>query len=154
MYVEILGFIEESIQDYASSVFSSSTEVLKYFLLYISSTCNPGISSLMHIPLNAAIITDVYKSSRQAGSPIPSTLTQLYTKLCLVMSWRRQLSKITTLNNFTDLSESDFTLFLELSKMAFEGLRKNKVIYDVHFIPTVLRLVSWITSVTQQYKNS
>ena len=54
-HVEILGFTEESIEDYASSVFSSEPERLEKFKTYISAS-NPAINSLMYVPLNAAII--------------------------------------------------------------------------------------------------
>ena len=59
---EILGFTQEYVKDYASSVFSSQPEMLDDFLIYISASENPAINSLKYIPLNAAIIVHTYKN--------------------------------------------------------------------------------------------
>ena len=53
-HVEILGFTQECVEKYASSVFSSEPEMLSDFLTYISASSSPAINSLIYIPLNAA----------------------------------------------------------------------------------------------------
>lgn len=46
---------------------------------------NLVIKSMMYIPLNCAIVVDMYKDYRKDSSlPIPQTLTQVY----LVISWK------------------------------------------------------------------
>ena len=84
-HVETLGFTQESVKNYAYSVFSSEPEILEDFLIYISAARNPALNSLMYIPLNAAIMVEVYKNSRKKGCPIPKTMTQVYTQLCLTL---------------------------------------------------------------------
>ena len=86
--VEILGFTEECVKEYAYSVFSSQPEMLEGFLTYISASKNPAINSLMYVPLNAAIVVEIYRNSWSTGCPIPRTLTQLYTRLCLILVQR------------------------------------------------------------------
>ena len=72
-YIEILGFTQESVEMYAASIFSNEpdSEILNDFLTYISSSKNPAINSLMYIPLNAAIIVEIYRHNRRKVVPFP-----------------------------------------------------------------------------------
>ena len=63
-HVEILGFTQESIEAYASSIFASEPDMLEKFKTYISASTNPAVNSLMYVPLNAAIIVEIYCSSK------------------------------------------------------------------------------------------
>ena len=138
-HIEILGFTQECVKEYASSVFSSEPKLLDDFLTFISASSNPAINSLMYIPLNAAIIVELYRNSRRTGTPVPNTLTQLYTQLCLTLLQRHYnnqhpLSDV-ILNQFTNLNNSDYHHFLELSKIAFEGFMKSEVIFFSDSLP-------------------
>ena len=126
--VEILGFTQECVKEYASTVFSSEPEMLDDFLTYISASNNPTINSLMYIPLNAAIVVEVYRNSKRIGGPIPKTLTQLYTLLCLTLI-QRYLDNEQSLNRFTDLTEKYYRHFLDLSEVAFHGMKERKVVF-------------------------
>ncbi len=81
-HIEILGFTQESVEAYASSVFSSEPERLEKFKAYISAFDNPAINSLMYIPLNAAITVQMY-CDYKSDSFLPHTLTELYTQLAM-----------------------------------------------------------------------
>ena len=125
-HVEILGFTQKCVKDYASSVFCSEPKVLKDFLTYISASQNPAINSLMYIPLNAAIIVHIYRNSRRKGCPIPKTLTQVYTQLCLTLLWRSfssndpaQNMHETFFNEFSDLPSTYYGNFKQLAQLAF-----------------------------------
>ena len=85
--VEILGFTQESVEAYARSIFLSDLTKLGKFLAYISISNNPAINSLMYVPLNAAIIVQIYQDSyyRSNSATLPHTLTELYTQLCLTV---------------------------------------------------------------------
>ena len=135
--VEILGFTEECVKEYAFSVFSSQPEMLEGFLTYISASENPSINSLMYVPLNAAIVVEIYRNSWSTGCPIPRTLTQLYTQLCLILVQRfleaKHPSDEYILNTFSDIPEKYQDDFLNLSKVAFDGLKNNEVIF--HSLP-------------------
>ena len=132
-HVEILGFTQKCVKDYASSVFSSEPEMLDDFLTYISASENPAINSLMYIPLNAAIIVHIYRNSRRKGCPIPKTLTQVYTQLCLTLLQRYIKTKTpenkTTLNKFSDISAPYCTHFQQLSQIAFEQYEQENFIF-------------------------
>ena len=136
-HVEILGFTEECVKEYAYSVFSSQPEMLEGFLTYISASENPAINNLMYVPLNAAIVVEIYRNSWSAGCPIPRTLTQLYTQLCLILVQRflkaMHPSDEYILNKFSDIPEKYQDDFLNLSKVAFEGFKNNEVIF--HSLP-------------------
>ena len=132
-HVEILGFTQEAVENYASSVFSSEQEVLKDFLIYISAAQNPALNSLMYIPLNAAIIVEIYKNSRRKGCPIPKTMTQVYTQLCLTLL-QRYLDNISpqntiVLNSFSDLPNNYYDHFKTLSRLAFEQFQQHRVVF-------------------------
>ncbi len=72
--IEILGFTQESVQAYASSIFKS--QQLEKFNAYISASSNPAINSLMYIPLNAAIVVEIYRNCK-SDLFLPHTLTEL-----------------------------------------------------------------------------
>ena len=127
--VEILGFTQECVKEYASTVFSSEPKLLDDFLAYISASNNPAINSLMYIPLNAAIIMELYRNSKRIGGPIPKTLTQLYSVLCLTLI-QRYLDNEQPLNRFTDLTEKDYRHFLDLSEVAFHGIKEREVVFS------------------------
>ena len=127
-HIEILGFTQESVEDYASSIFTSEPERLD-FLRYISASSTPAINSLMYVPLNAAIIVEIFRSNKKSRSPLPTTLTQLYTQLCLTYL-RRYLKPSypsVKLNGFEDLPGDFSQHFIRLAKIAFEGVKKKEV---------------------------
>ena len=129
-HVEILGFTQESVKDYASSVLSSKPEVLNDFLIYISASQNPAINSLMYIPLNAAIMVEIYEDNRRKGCPIPETMTQVYTHLCLTLL-ERYLDNIKPqkIDSFSDLPNAYSKHFKELARLAFEQFQQNRIVF-------------------------
>ena len=150
-HVEILGFTQECVKDYASSVFSSEPEMLDDFLTYISASKNPAINSLMYIPLNAAIIVCIYRNSRKKGCPIPKTMTQVYTQLCLTLLQRYIKSKApenkTTLNKFSDISTPYSTHFERLSQIAFEQYEQENLIFYSDTVSEELISLGFLDSV-------
>ena len=74
-HIEVIGFSDDYIQEYAVNKFLSRPELLNGFKEYLSAY--PVVRGTMYSPLNSGIIVDyeIYKSYR----PIPHTLTQLYT---------------------------------------------------------------------------
>ena len=154
-HVEILGFDQKSVEDYASSVFFSQPEVLKDFLVYISASNNPAINSLMYIPLNAAIIVEIYKNSRRKGSPIPKTMTQLYTQLCLTLL-QRYLDNVNpqntiVLDDFNDLPDTYYVHFKKLSQLAFEQLEQHRIVFYSDSVSKELIHFGFLDSVAALY---
>ena len=133
--IEILGFTQESVEAYASSIFTSTPEKLEKFRDFISASKNPAINSLMYIPLNAAIIVQIYLDCK-SDSFLPHTLTELYTLLCLTILNRDLKFRV---EKFEDLPSDLHEHFLHLSQIAFEGIENEKIIFHtlasglVHF---------------------
>ncbi|CAI7989060.1 NACHT, LRR and PYD domains-containing protein 12, partial [Geodia barretti] len=79
-HVEIIGFTEEERVRYITEVFSNEPELQVNFLKYMFHV--PHIKSMMYIPLNCAIIAQVYYESQSSRHlAIPKTRTQLYKAL-------------------------------------------------------------------------
>ena len=86
----------------------------------------------MYVPLNAAIIVEIYRNSK-SDSLLPHTLTQLYTQLCLTILNRYLKVHHPSImaDKFEDLPEELYQQFLHLSKVAFEGLRMIKLFFTL-----------------------
>ena len=59
-YIEVTGFTEENVHTFLKS---NASEVLEDLMTYITS--HPHIKSMMHNPLNAAILVKVYIQAKQ-----------------------------------------------------------------------------------------
>ncbi len=131
-HIEILGFTDESKVKFAESAFQSQPDVLDHFKDFIFS--NPVIKSLMYLPVNCAIITQVYKDIQRMGQDImPKTMTQLYTTLILVLI-KRHLINIGRWDedsgvpgDLKRLPEDIYTDLQRVSELAFKGLLKKDV---------------------------
>ena len=149
-HIEILGFTQESVEAYASSVFSSEPEKLAKFKAYISASKNPAINSLMYVPLNAAIIVLIYNDCK-SDALLPHTLTELYTQLCLTI-----LNRYLDINHpsvrvdkFEDLPSDLYQQFLHMSQVAFEGIENEEVIF--HTVPSHLVHFGFLDAVSALY---
>ena len=130
-HIEILGFTQENVKVYASSVFSSEPDTLERFKAYISASNNPAINSLMYIPLNAAIIVEIYRNCK-SDDFLPHTLTELYTQLCLTILNRHlkiHHPSIEGIEKFDDLPDDLYQQFLHLSQVAYNGIKSVEVIF-------------------------
>ena len=140
-HVEILGFTQECVESYARSIFFSDPKMLNDFLTYISASENPAINSLMYIPLNAAIIVHIFKTSKRKSCPIPKTMTQVYTQLCLTLLQRylESTDPLNTIvvNDFLGLPGECCSDFTKLSQLAFEQFEQNKIVFYSDCVPEV-----------------
>ena len=132
-HMEIIGFTHDRIKEYASSILSVQPDVLEDFLKYISN--NPAIHGMMYIPLNCAIVVEIYKANRTISKPIPRTLTQLYTELCLVLLRKYLIEKCDPLadklpDNINDLPEDLKQQLVKLGKLAFDGALKKEIVFE------------------------
>ena len=142
--VEVLGFTQESVEAYASSVFQSEPDTLEKFKAYISASNNTAITGLMYIPLNAAIVVQIYKSE----SLLPHTLTELYTQLCLTVL-NRFLKMEHRVVKFEYLPSDLYHQFLKLSNIAYEGVKRNELIF--HEVPVNLVHFGFLDAVSSLY---
>ena len=144
-HMEILGFTQESVKAYASSIFSSEPEKLEKFLDSISASENPAINSLMYVPLNAAIIVQIYLDCK-SDALLPHTLTELYTLLCLTILNRDLKIRV---DKFENLPADLHKQFLHLSQIAFEGILKEDIIF--HTLPPGLVHFGFLDAVSALY---
>ena len=149
-HVEVIGFTQESIEAYASSVFSPESEMFKKFKAYISASYNPAINSLMYVPLNAAIIVEIYRDTK-SDDFLPHTLTELYTQLCVTILNRylKIHCPLIHAEGFEDLPCTLYQQFLHLSRVAFEGFMNEELI--LHAVPPNLIHFGFLDAVSALY---
>ena len=134
-HIEILGFTKQDVQSYIQSAVKDRG-VCNEFSRYLK--CYPHISGLMYVPLNAVIITEIYKTTKLDKSQdfVPTTLTELYTSLTRGMLLRYLKShneygkQNLKLKSFSDLPEDLHKEFHAICRIAFEGILKDEFIFD------------------------
>ena len=130
-HVEILGFTDQCKFDFALHAFESEPEIFYRFILFIFS--NPVITSFAYVPVNCAIIAQVYKDIMKSGELVPQTMTQLYSTLVLVLIRRYMIekgewdkySKVPT--SLKDLPKEVATSLGRVSQLAHCGLFKGDI---------------------------
>ena len=149
-HIEILGFTQESVEAYASSIFSSEPDQLKKFMDYISASENPAFNSLMYVPLNAAIIAEIFMNCK-SDAFLPHTLTKVYTQLSLTLLNRYLKSNHPSVcvEKFENLPADLHQQFLHLSQIGFEGILKEEVIF--HTLPPGLVHFGFLNAVSALY---
>ncbi len=142
-HLEILGFTQESVKNYAQSVFSSDSKMLSNFETATSSLENPAINSLMYVPINAAIIVQIFKKNNK----LPLTLTKLYTEICLSIynnhCLKHNKSKVKRLEDIPTKH------FADLAKLAFEYFEKEQLIFDT--VPSDLDHFGFLNEMSSLY---
>ena len=148
LHVEILGFTEENITKYVTSVFTGegkktastidqsvggpdevSEETKKNIddvMAYIGKYSQ--IKACMYIPLNAAIVVSIYRESMKCKWVLPTTLTELYQALTQILLLRHlcghseyshQKWSVESLEN---LPREVYSQLLVISKIAYDGV--------------------------------
>ena len=148
-HLEILGFTEEHVVEYAKSVFSESETQCTAFLQYING--NPIIKGMMYLPLNAVIVAMIFKDSYGTDCPFPKTMTQLFDALtrslirrhlvhnrmitddyCMPQPLQRieDITKLGRLKVHDHPKISAAVQFVKLAKMAYDGLLNETYIFS------------------------
>ena len=156
-HVEIIGFTEEERVRYITEVFSKEPELQVNFLKYMFLV--PHIKSMMYIPLNCAIIAQVYYESQSSRNlTIPRTRTQLYKALSNSILVRHMKMKNSDFECSSVLPEGlekeDFDTFKILAKFAFDSYHKGesrKVTFFKEDIPEGLVHFGFMNESTEMY---
>ena len=135
-HIEILGFTKADIQSYLESTTANDPSLLAGLKKYIS--CYPHIGSLMYIPLNSAIVVEVYRNSRKDKTLVPKTMTELYSSLFRSLLLRHLLDhpvhgkkRRWRVRSFSDLPQDVYQQLCELGRIAYEGiLHDQQVIFS------------------------
>ena len=133
-HIEILGFTRKDIENYLECMTFDDPSLLPGLCKYLS--CYPNIASMMYVPLNCAIVLQVYRESRSdVNQLIPKTMTELYTSLVrtLLIRYLHDHPKYgdTSINlcDFcNDLPEPVYEQFCELARIAYEGICNDEQI--------------------------
>ena len=129
-HIEVLGFARNEIDDFAIASFSSDPKLLADFKRYLS--LNPAIRSLMYIPLNCAIVTEIFRRTRK---PVSQTVTKLYREMFLVILERHLREKGDKLadqlpSDLASLRPDIKNQLVRLGEMAFNAEVEQKLIFD------------------------
>ena len=129
-HIKTCGFTDNSIEQFSEKAFARSSEVLQHFKKFILS--NPIIKSMMYIPVNCAILAQVYKDIMKSSKLMPKTMTQLYTTLVLVLIRRRMIERgewdkdRRVPVNLYDLPGEVTAALKRISELAYRGLFKEE----------------------------
>ena len=156
-HVEIIGFTEEERVRYITEVFSKEPELHMNFLKYMFLV--PHIKSMMYIPLNCAIIAQVYYESQSSRNlTIPRTRTQLYKALSNSLLVRHLKMKNSDFECSSvlpkGLDKENFDMFKILAKFAFDSYHKGesrKVTFFKEDIPEGLVHFGFMNESTEMY---
>ena len=134
-HIEILGFTELQIKTYIQSVFvekgKDPDEIAKVHIdetvAYIEKY--PQIKACMYIPLNSAIVVNIYQESKAGRCIIPETLTGLYYALTQTLLLRYLYGHPeygqedwVVRDIKTDLPDEVFTKLLNICHEAYKGI--------------------------------
>ena len=123
-HVKVLGFTEECKLNYVQLTFQSDPKIYEHFEKFMLS--NPVISSLMEIPLNCAILAQIYIEISGSEPLIPRTMTQLYSILVRVLIRRYKIKQKEWEESFglpraEDLPKDVAASLRIVSELAFKG---------------------------------
>ena len=135
-HIEILGFTKDNIQSYLESTTANDPSLQAGLEKYISGY--PHINSMMYIPLNSAIVVEVYRNSRKDETLVPKTMTELYSSLVRSLLLRylydhpvHSKKKRWRVRSFNDLPQDVYQQLCELGRIAYEGiLHDQQVIFS------------------------
>ena len=159
-HVEILGFNKENIEDYLLLMAKDDSSLLHDLKHYLE--FNPHIHSMMYIPLNCAIVLEVYRSRKMRNSPIPTTMTELYSSLLRSLLLRHICDlpeyedKCPELSDLSKLPECIKSHFDKLAKLAYEGICKKdqQIIFTQDEMPSNLDPLGLMQSSMELYIDS
>ena len=138
-FVDIKGFNNDDIKEYIQLEFASDQEKAQRLLEQLE--YNTLIESVCSVPLNCAIVCHLWDTLEEA---LPSTMTQLYTRMILHVTCRN-LRKLPaygptfSMASFNDLPNGLQKSWWLLCKFAFKALEKDQIVFTkqelVEFLP-------------------
>ena len=154
-YIEILGFSSSQITEYIQSTLEE--KVIEDFLKYLDN--RPHIRICMYIPLNCAIVVNVYHDRKASNCSLPQTSTELYKALILTLLVRHVYrdknneESRKTIESLKDLSPEVRTQFYKICEIAYNGIVTNdgqvKIVFND--LPLDFNDLGLMDSVTELY---
>ena len=121
---------------------------------YLSST--PAIRAALYTIFNAKLAAEVFTWSQQTKSPLPSTMTELFTAFTL----KTLLDHLSThpvhykqqLKTFSDLPTDVYKQFQNLCRMAYESiLNRQQLVFSTAHLPTRFASLGLMQEIPQLY---
>ena len=129
-FVEVRGFSKEHIVEYIQSEFTSDQG--KADRLREQLEGNPLVESVCSVPLNCAIVCHLWRTLEEA---LPTTMTELYTKIILNLVFRN-IRKLNTYKSVLKLPKFDSLpadlqqSWWLLCEFAFQALEKDQLVFS------------------------
>ena len=127
--IEIFGFTDEDRKKYIYQAFQNNPTKIGEMLAYLQS--NPFIDSLCYIPLNMTILMCLFAETTQ--SELPKTQTEINNQfICMTISryFRKKENVPLSINSLFDIPVKYKNILKELSKLAFDLLGKDKIVFS------------------------
>ena len=129
--IEIRGFKEEQVNEYIVNAFEDvDNGKEKAEKLTVQVMNNSSIKSILSIPINIAIVCHLFLLTLT----LPTTLTELYTLLCINLILRHinknSPGEISFLDSLDDLPAVTSKSFSDLCLIAFRGRMDDKIIFS------------------------
>ena len=143
-FVEIQGFSKENIKEYIESEFPSDQRKVISLLEQLEQ--NPLVESVCSVPLNCAIVCHLWRTLEEA---LPTTMTELYTKIILNVVFRNIQKagvhkNVLSLTNFDALPADLLESWWLLCEFAYQTLKNDQIVFSqeelVDFFPQGLAL--------------
>lgn len=129
--VEVMGFNKKDVEEYIVSEFSENREKATGLLKQLQS--NPLIQSVCSVPLNCAIICNLWCTLEQV---LPPTMTELYTQVILSVVLRDirknfpQFSSVLSLSSFDSIPAKLQPHWWRMCEFAFKSLLEDKIVFS------------------------
>ncbi len=141
--VEVVGFSEKNVKQYIQSEFEKFPEKASSLIEELEN--NPVIQSVCSVPLNCAIVCNLWHILDQS---LPRTLTELYTKIVLSIIFRNVKKKFPeriiglSLNSFDEIPDDLQHEFWLICEFAHECLLLDQLVFSEAELATRLPAVS------------
>ena len=127
--VEVVGFNEENVKQYIEADFEKCPEKASSLIVQLEN--NPMITSVCSVPLNCAIVCNLWHT---LDSVVPKTLTELYSQIVLnviLRNLRKQISYQNLVSISIDSIPEDLQdMFWLMCKFAYECFLRNKIVFS------------------------
>ena len=139
-------------------ILTSAKDQIEHYTSKTGLSHNPAIRAAMYTPITAKMTDEVFTWRQQTESPLPTTMTELFTAFTLKTLvdhlsahpvYHKQQLKITT---FSDLPADVYKQFQDLCKMAYEGiLNWQQLVFSKAHLPTGFAPLGLMQEVPQLY---
>ena len=136
-HIEVIGFSSKEIYKYAYERLAGVTSATCNFYSFLGYlNINPVVMGMLYVPLNCAIVVELYIESHLLGRSAPRTQTELYTELALCLM-SRHLNEIDHLlaGNLPDKLEdlrnetAIYDELLQIGKLAYDRRLSDEVVF-------------------------